>query len=513
MQTIRARKNDIQARFGGAGFHNSEAELYPRMSDTLFNQCIGKIFRELSPGFSRMWGGAPTWSREEMDRFAEYCRKMHCVTDTEIYLTGNTRRYETEEEKQEYARQVADRLCYLIEEKGIRNIHYYCMSNELSIESWGNLFFELPVFRDYHTHLYREFRRRNLPVQLLATDASPYERWESIEWAANNGMVPISGVFGGHHYVNDFEPQDLDFYHIFQKHVDKVVRFLQPHERRFILGEFGLAQDMRIINGVKMDVCKYFYDGQEAYSALQIVEMALAALNAGVYAMALWTFTDYPNPTGINSRYNKWGMTRWDGDDHSPRDWLYAYGLLAKYFRRESKPLSMETGDYLLRSGGVVNDDRSFSIAIVNRHEEQTGISLTLEGLSSHKPLRLYVYDSANVPRNPFGDLQGYTEELPIAGQEVRFCIPGNSVAMLTSDYEVHTPQAVTGIRMEERRVCWDPSPEDCHCYYRVYRGESADFVPALSNQVASTIATSYDVPEGEGGYYKIRSVDRWGNC
>lgn len=36
--------------------------------------------------------------------------------------------------------------------------------------------------------------------------------------------------------------------------------------------------------------------GKESYSALQICEMALAAVNAGVYAMALWTFVDVPNP-------------------------------------------------------------------------------------------------------------------------------------------------------------------------------------------------------------------------
>lgn len=113
-------------------------------------------------------------------------------------------------------------------------------------------------------------------------------------------MVPISNVFGGHHYVNDFEAEDLDFYKIFKRHCSDVVNMLKPYERRFILGEFGLAQAFKQgqnnINGVKMDVCDAFYNGKESYSALQICEMALAAVNAGVYAMALWTFVDVPNP-------------------------------------------------------------------------------------------------------------------------------------------------------------------------------------------------------------------------
>ena len=117
-----------------------------------------------------------------------------------------------------------------------------------------------------------------------------------------------------------------------------------------------------------MDVCDAFYNGKESYSALQICEMALAAVNAGVYAMALWTFVDVPNPRDLQYRLNKWGLLRWDDTDYGARDWLYAYGLLVRYFRKNSKPLTISSEDYLLRSGGVVNDDGSFSVAIVNRH-------------------------------------------------------------------------------------------------------------------------------------------------
>ena len=51
------------------------------------------------------------------------------------------------------------------------------------------------------------------------------ERWETVEWAIANGMVPISNVFGGHHYVNDFEAEDLDFYKIFKRHCSDAVSY------------------------------------------------------------------------------------------------------------------------------------------------------------------------------------------------------------------------------------------------------------------------------------------------
>ena len=51
------KKEAIMARFGGMGFHNSEANVWREMDDVQFNQYVGKVYRELSPGFSRMWGG------------------------------------------------------------------------------------------------------------------------------------------------------------------------------------------------------------------------------------------------------------------------------------------------------------------------------------------------------------------------------------------------------------------------------------------------------------------------
>jgi hypothetical protein len=510
------KKEAIMARFGGMGFHNSEANVWREMDDVQFNQYVGKVYRELSPGFSRMWGGFPEWTKEEMDAFAEYCEKMQCKVGATIYLTGHCVRYETDEELTAYASNVADRLEYLIYEKGLSNVKIYCMSNELSLDDWGDLAFEMATFKKYHTYLYNEFAHRHLPVYLLATDASPMERWETVEWAIANGMVPISNVFGGHHYVNDFEAEDLDFYKIFKRHCSDVVNMLKPYERRFILGEFGLAQAFKQgqnnINGVKMDVCDAFYNGKESYSALQICEMALAAVNAGVYAMALWTFVDVPNPRDLQYRLNKWGLLRWDDTDYGARDWLYAYGLLVRYFRKNSKPLTISSEDYLLRSGGVVNDDGSFSVAIVNRHKEPVEIDISLENLKSDKALRRYLYDSANVPSSKFADLQDYDELIACAGNSVHVTVPASSIVLLTTDYTDHKPAAITGICAEDGTVTWEASTETEHRYYRVYKGDSADFVPTKENQIASTIATSFTDPDAAPGFYKVESVDAWGN-
>ena len=195
------KKEAIMARFGGMGFHNSEANVWREMDDVQFNQYVGKVYRELSPGFSRMWGGFPEWTKEEMDAFAEYCEKMQCKVGATIYLTGHCVRYETDEELTAYASNVADRLEYLIYEKGLSNVKIYCMSNELSLDDWGDLAFEMATFKKYHTYLYNEFAHRHLPVYLLATDASPMERWETVEGRKVSTVFDAVGEIvmpGGH---------------------------------------------------------------------------------------------------------------------------------------------------------------------------------------------------------------------------------------------------------------------------------------------------------------------------
>ncbi|MBQ2710007.1 MAG: hypothetical protein IJF67_17165, partial [Clostridia bacterium] len=65
----------------------------------------------------------------------------------------------------------------------------------------------------------------------------------------------------------------------------------------------------------------------------------------------------------------------------------------------------------------------------------------------------------------------------------------------------------------------WDAVRDPLHCYYRVYRGETADFVPSRENQIASTVAETLDfdarylddaaILRVTGEHYKVLSVNR----
>ncbi len=63
-------------------------------------------------------------------------------------------------------------------------------------------------------------------------------------------------------------------------------------------------------------------------------------------------------------------------------------------------------------------------------------------------------------------------------------------------------------------RLSWDPSKEGDFQYFKVYRGNDPDFVPAPANRVKATARTEWSDPEYDGWevYYKITALDHAGN-
>jgi NHL repeat-containing protein len=58
----------------------------------------------------------------------------------------------------------------------------------------------------------------------------------------------------------------------------------------------------------------------------------------------------------------------------------------------------------------------------------------------------------------------------------------------------------------------WGANSDPDFCYYRLYRGNSAAFVPDPSNLIATSSDTGYTDPGAAGSYYKLSAVDVNGN-
>ena len=343
----------VHPNFGGLGFHVFY-HIHP-MSKEVFENIVGKRWREMNPSFARMtdlWD----WDKTMWDKTAKQLLFFK-ETGTEVYMTTwNPQDTAEGQERADYAKRVVDNLEYLIREKGATNIKYYCMTNELSLNGWGKLREDLPKFKDYHRNIYEELKARNLDIELLATDASPIAWWDTIQWAVDN-MDDITKIYGGHHYINDYKLEDESFYQWFLDKMKWGAGMAKGKNKNFIMGEFGSKQDGRTIDGIKRDVCIYWDTPQEPLVAIQLSEAAIAALNGGIYAMGYWTFMDFPD-SYRETYINKWGTFKWTGDDFSTRAHYYAYGLLTKFFRGPATVFRVNTDDQLLRVAALQHHEK-----------------------------------------------------------------------------------------------------------------------------------------------------------
>ena len=548
MIDIQITRPDYPILFGGFGFHNSEALFYRLIEKEHFDQKISKCYRELSPGFMRTFAGYPDWTKENMDTFADYYERMQKWTDTPIYFAAaKGQLHFNDEERRTYAENVAERLDYLINTRGVKQLRYYCFSNEMSIMDWGGLLSNLPLFQKYHEYLYEAFQNRGLNIGLLATDAANIDNWKTLDYAVSN-MRRITEDFCLHAYINDYDWEDTDRYDWFYKLcLDAVMKSIKCDGKRFILGEFGVTRGCNLshLPGVIRDV-NMLNDGPDApYGALFTAELVMAAINAGCFAVVLWTFTDYPDPYVCHYaehddyakkwgecehfishtqdvKYNKWGMLRWeDNGDYSARDRYYCLGLISRYCRSNAQLLEIETGDPLLRTLGLQNRDGSISILVLNRHKESMDVRICLNGkrFAAQKPFRVYEFDPQNVPANEFADLQDAVGTVTAEDGSLTATIKGEALTVFSTDYEERPDIFASNVVRSGDILRWDAVQDPLHCYYRIYRGETEDFIPSRENQIASTVAETLDfgahylndaaILHVKGDYYKVLSINK----
>ena len=231
----------VRENFCGVGFH---AQMFLDVStQDFFEQVLAKRWRELNPRFARLFH---QWQEDRpgvrdpkvLEAMARQLVFMKEAAGTEIYVTtADLKEATSDEDRRAYASAVVDDLEYLLNQ-GATNLKYYCCTNELSLHQWADMHDDLPRYQSYHQSIFAEIKRRGLNIKLLATDASPIEYWPTLQWAADH-MDDITGIYGGHHYINEHEPDNLDFYSWFRERCSWAVNIARSKGKDFILGEFG----------------------------------------------------------------------------------------------------------------------------------------------------------------------------------------------------------------------------------------------------------------------------------
>jgi len=513
-------------KFGGVGFHVNFHTKKP--SKQHYDQVIAKRWRELNPSFARVIDRAK-WDKKKLDEISSYLEVMK-NTRTEIYLTSwDAQSINDYESEMEYVKKEVDNIEYLKINKGFEQINFYCMTNELSLERWASIVRnnEMERFKRIHQLFFDEFKKRDLDIKLLATDASPFTNWHTIEWAADN-MDDITGVYGGHHYINRFTLDDPTFYNYFLEKMKWGADLAKSKNKKFIMGEFGPKQGIYFIDTVFYDALIYNNTPMEPFAGIQIAEAIIAQINGGLYASSYWTFSDYPGiPIHADYGYqvNKWGVFKWYFDDHTTKPTYYALGLLTRFFRGPAEVYKVNTSDSLLRVCAIKNlENRSYSIAVINRNLDPKCLDLEFEDIKQGVVFRKYIYDPENVPFNYFGDMQRYSKKLLVDQHRISDSIPGYSLVVYTTNYDEEPPSKVNGLRVtnmevdkrEANLLTWESNMESDLCYYRIYRSNSENVELIPRNQIASTVNPKYAdkrvrwLPKF---YYKVIAVDKSGNC
>lgn len=504
----------VRQHFAGPG---CQCELFLDYAPAnAFDQILAKRWRELNPGFARvMLHRGRMVDAHPLDRLKQQLLFMKQATATEVYMTGGLREVAEGPARQAWAKSIVDELESL-RQAGATNVTSYCATNELSLHTWGDLRQNLPLFQAYHQALFDELQKQHSPVKLLATDASPVTNWDSIQWAAQN-MDTITGIYGGHHYFNQYPPDSPDCYPWFQAKCAWAADLAKAKGKDFILGEFGAAQGHVVHDGTAIISSKYFDTPQEPLAGLQIAEAAVAAINGGVYALSYWTFCDEPDDP--KARINglqisrRWGLFGWMSNGAAPRAPYYAYGLLTKFFHGPAAVYKVDSADPLVRVAAIQNESTgTWSIAIINRNAQTTAVSLTLLR-DPGKPFRKYIYDPAHVPATDDGDLQEPAGKVTATGQRLSDTLPPQSLVVYTTAYQDQPPAAVRGLldsataHPDGHRLHWDSATDPGLCYYRVYQN-NVRIGSTTINEFIDTGAT-----RNQPGGYTVVAVDQSGNA
>ena len=511
----------VRTGFGGVGFHAQM--LLADATQDFEDQVLAKRWRELNPRFARIFH---TWLPDQPGTrdpkvLAALARQMVMMKEgagTEIYLTtGGLKETSSNEDLRSYASAVADDLEYLLN-AGATNLKWYCCTNELSLIEWADMHNDLPRYRAYHAAIAEEIKRRSLGIKLLATDASPVEYWGTLDWASKN-MDDITGVYGGHHYINEQAPDNLGFYKWFLGRCQWAVGLAKGRGKDFILGEFGPAQYFDLKYGIRWDACKYFDTPLEGMAGLQLAEAAMAAINAGVYSMGYWTFNDYPDRPEEHG-INHWGVFKWLTNGALTRAPYYSYGLLTKFFRGPGTVFQVESEEDLVRVAALQHDEgKTWSIAVLNRQSQAARISIRLGDLHDSRAFRKYLYDPSHIPMTDDGDLQEPEGKVTPSEGKLTDAIEAGTLAVYTTAYDDNTPAAVKGLEVKAiqdtrlsgatasaNRLRWTPSAEPDLCYYRIYHN---------GVRIGSTAVTEY-IDSGPDHHrkapYAVVAVNRSGN-
>lgn len=250
---------------------------------------------------------------------------------------------------------------HLIKTKGFTNIKYFTLTNEpnTSFASRDGGSFEL--YGWFCKNLRREFARRRLDVELVASDDAENFGWFS-RFVEDREVYDACGMFATHQYLKYPEWNT----HIQTEFLKSRTELLDsvPNRKPLVVAEFGFHTEgwSNVDNP---------YMKEHAY-AVQLADYAIEGFNLGVSGYCVWTMHEgYLPPYGKSdesvhhhNRLMQYGL--WNYHDDTIRSVYYATSLFTRNTAKGRAIYPCVSSDETIVRATVVGDELFFVNKAVN---------------------------------------------------------------------------------------------------------------------------------------------------
>jgi hypothetical protein len=360
----------------------------------------------IAPGWNYIINGQynPAKSEAVLFRILDFCQENNITV-----MFGEWGHSGGNSIDQQWLRQSADFLEYLLNVRGYTCIKYYNMVNEPNGD-WSSINGNYALWRQLQEAFYTEIVSRNLDdrVGMIGPDVAVWGT-DLLHWVTNAylHLDHMMWAYDIHTYPSEVEVRNGTYQTMLRAY-----RNAASPSKPMIMGEVGFKypsgstlgqENQRRINAdpyASHDSNMFIYD---AFYGIDMADALIQNMLAGYAGAIIWGLDDaqYNIDGGNSTELKRWGFWNILGadrfenpDDVNIRPWFYPMSLLTRYFPAGSRIFNMELPAKRGLRAIAAEKDGKYTIAIVNSHLTEYNINLKMEAGISLNNINHYQYIS-----------------------------------------------------------------------------------------------------------------------
>ncbi len=311
-----------------------------------------------------------------------------------------------------FAEIIGKYLDYLYNEQGYTCIKYFVLVNEPNYEVG-----DFGRWAEGVKNVYHEMKIKGLDkkIKFAGSGQSHADEWHI------NAVDHFHSLFGGYTF-HRYEWNEFIRNQEFISYVKNLTDYVKEKDsdwrnKQVIISEAGMRDGQSTSINTNIDKFEY---------GMFMVDYAIQAMQGGAHGVLAWMLDDNSHPDF------EWGMWKNKKNNLELRKWFYSWGLMIKYFKRDSEIFLPVTRSVNLRTAASRTKDNEWSFAFVNYEDFEVYINVKNDFMDD-PDLEKFVYEDNRllIDRNGFPESRKTIES---ENGEFKFTLPANSVVILTTD-------------------------------------------------------------------------------